>query len=131
MNRYGAMARRHWAQWLPGRYAAVSDPDSFFTTLGEDVARQVENLTEELAGDGRPGEGYLVRVGRLNASRTQAEEIILPERVLLAPEPAASQDPQEDDQPLAGGQRPLVVNRSSQLWAEVNAEQQERIHGPA
>jgi hypothetical protein len=43
MNRYGVIARRHWARWLPRQYAAISDPESFFTTLGEEVARQIDN----------------------------------------------------------------------------------------
>ena len=34
MNRYGLMAQRHWAQWLPARYAAIEDPGSFFSGLG-------------------------------------------------------------------------------------------------
>ena len=36
MNQYGEMARRHWAQWLPGRSAAIENPEAFFTGLGED-----------------------------------------------------------------------------------------------
>ena len=40
MNRYGVIAQRHWARWLPRQYAAISDPESFFTTLGEEVARR-------------------------------------------------------------------------------------------
>ena len=34
MNRYGQLARRHWERWLPGQYAAIQDPDGFFTALG-------------------------------------------------------------------------------------------------
>jgi hypothetical protein len=36
MNRYGVKAQRHWARWLPRQYATISDPESFFTTLGEE-----------------------------------------------------------------------------------------------
>ena len=39
-----------------------------------------------------PGEDYLARVGRLNALRKQAEEIVLAELILLPPEPGASED---------------------------------------
>ena len=39
-----------------------------------------------------PGEDYIARVGRLNALRKQAEEIVLAELVLLPPEPGASGD---------------------------------------
>jgi hypothetical protein len=37
MNRYGVKAQRHWARWLPRRYAAISASESFFTTLGQEV----------------------------------------------------------------------------------------------
>ena len=125
MNQYGAMARSHWARWLPQRYATINDPDSFFSTLGQETARQIDELTAELAGDDQPGEGYLAKAGRLTAARSQAEEIILPQQVLLAPEPGTSEDPEENDLPPAGTGRPTVIDRSHPLWAEVNAEQQE------
>ncbi len=51
MNRYGVIVQRHWARWLPEQYAAISDPESFFTTLGEEAARQIDDLTGELAGE--------------------------------------------------------------------------------
>ena len=125
MNRYGVMARSLWARWLPRRYATISDPDSFFSTLGLETARQVDELAAELAGDDQPGEGYLEKAGRLAAARSQAEQIILPQQVLLSPEPETSEDPEENDPATASGDRPLVVDRSHPLWAEVNAEQQE------
>ena len=129
MNRYGAMARRHWERWLPQQYAAISDLEGFFTTLGEDVARQIDELTDALADDDRPGEGYLAQVRRLTMARIVAEEIILPDRVLPDPEPGASDD--ENDEPSPDRERPTVVDRDRPSWAEVHAEQHERIHGPA
>ena len=125
MNQYGAMARSHWERWLPQRYATITDPDSFFLTLGLETARQIDELATELAGDDQPGEGYLAKAGRLTAARSQAEEIILPQQVLLPPEPATSENPQDNDQPPGITERPLIIDRSHPLWAEVNAEQQE------
>jgi hypothetical protein len=125
MNRYGAMARSHWARWLPQRYATITDPDSFFSALGQETARQIDELTTELAGDDQPGESYLAKAGRLTAARSQAEEIILPQQILLASEPQTSEDPQDNDLLTPSGERPLIVDRSHPLWAEVNAEQQE------
>jgi hypothetical protein len=129
VNRYGLMAQQHWAQWLPRRYAAISAPGSYFSTLGQEVAQQIEDLTAELAGDDQPGEEYLAKAGRLTAARSRAEEIVLPERVLLAPEPQTSQDPEDDSQPPASLTLPLVVDRSHPAWAQVNAEQTEREQG--
>lgn len=77
MNRYGVIAQRHWARWLPRQYAAISDPESFFTTLGEGVARQIDDLTDELVGEIRQSDSYLAHVGRLFAARAIAEELVL------------------------------------------------------
>jgi hypothetical protein len=96
MNRYGAMMQRHWQRWLPEPYAAISDQGTFFAVLGDLVAQQVDELADDLAGDDRPGEGYLAKVGRLSAARRQAEESILPELVLLAP--AGEEDDDQDDE---------------------------------
>ena len=129
MNRYGLMARKHWAQWLPQRYATISEPDSYFSTLGQEVETQIEELTLELAGDDQPGQEYLAKAGRLTAARSRAEEIVLPQRVLLAPEPQASEDPEDSSQPPPSLALPQVVGRSHPAWAEVNAEQTERQQG--
>jgi hypothetical protein len=128
MNRYGVIAQQHWARWLPRQYAAISDPDSFFTTLGEEVARQIDNLTDELVGEIRQNDTYLAHVGRLFAARAIAEELVLPQRVLPDPELAADDD-QEGARPR-GEERPMVVDRNHPSWAEVNAEQRERANDP-
>jgi len=128
MNRYGVIAQRHWARWLPRQYAAISDPESFFTTLGEEVARQIDDLTDELAGEIGQGDSYLARVGQLLAARAIAEELILPQRVLSEAELAADDD-QEDVKPECG-EWPVVVDRGHPSWAEVNAEQHERASDP-
>jgi hypothetical protein len=91
MNHYGAMARRHWARWLPRQYAMIEDPDSFFTGLGNEASDRIAELAGEFEGSPPPGEGYLERVGRLGQARRQAEEIVLHEMILLEPEPEASQ----------------------------------------
>jgi len=69
INRYGLKAQGHWARWLPRKYAGISDPESFFTTLGEEVARQINDLTGELVGEIRQSDSYLAHVGRLFAAR--------------------------------------------------------------
>ena len=132
MNHYGTMARRHWERWLPERYSSIQEPVSFFSALGEETARQTADLTLDLAGDDPPGEDYLVKVGRLNMARLQAEEIVLPERILLPPEPGAEQnhddqDPDDRSEPTPANQPgvPLIVDRGHPLWEQVNAEQED------
>lgn len=129
MNRYGSMAMRHWARWLPRQYAAISDPDAFFTTLGEEVARQIDELTDELMDEIGQSESYLAQVGRLFAARAIAEELVLLQRVLPDPELAADDD--QDHVKAERGERPMVVDRNHPSWAEVNAEQHERTGGDA
>ena len=104
MNRYGVLARQHWARWLPRQYAAIGDPDSFFTALGEEVTRQIDDLTDELAVEIGQGDSYLARVGRLVAARALAEELILLQRILPEAEQAADDehDQQEDMKPECG-----------------------------
>jgi hypothetical protein len=131
MNHYGVTAQRHWERWLPERYATIQNPDSFFSTLGEEAAKQIADLTLDLAGDDPPGEDYLVKVGRLNMARLQAEEIVLREQVLLTPEPGADPDPGDEDDhgPASHSGAPMIVDRSHPLWEQVNAEQEELARG--
>jgi len=128
VSKYAEMARSHWATWLPESYAAIQDRDSFFSAIGEEAARQVDELADQLAGDSQPGEGYLERAGRLTAARQQAEEIILPQRVLPPPESAQDQDQgQDDSQPATTAERPAAVSPGHPTWADVDAEQRERL----
>lgn len=99
MNRYGRMAQEHWRRWLPTRYRQIPDPNSFFTTLGQQVEERIVTLSTDIAEDDPPGEGYLDKVGRLNMARLQADEIVLAEQVLLPAEPQA--DPDEQDHQTA------------------------------
>ena len=87
MNQYGEMARRHWEQWLPERFAAIENPKAFFTALGEEAEQRITALAWELAGDDPPGEEYLDKAGRLGEARHRAEQIVLDEMILLPPEP--------------------------------------------
>ena len=85
-NQYGTRAKQHWQKHLPERFRQLEDPDSFFSTLGEEIAERVQTLAEELAGDDPPGESYLDKLGRLNMARRDAESEILREMALLEPE---------------------------------------------
>jgi len=96
MNHYGAIAQEHWARWLPGQYAAIEDPDSFFEDLGNRASDRITELADEIAGDMPPGEGYLERVARLGQARRAAEEMVLHDMILLEPEPGAEEDQEEE-----------------------------------
>jgi hypothetical protein len=91
MNRYGSRAQEYWQTYLPMRYAAIDDPVGYFTTLGEQMATQINTLSLSLAGDDPTGEGYLAKVGRLRMARLQAEEQVIRESLPVSDEDDAAQ----------------------------------------
>jgi hypothetical protein len=114
LNYYGELVRRQWRGCLPDVYQQIRDPGAFFAVLGEVIAQRIDELAGHLAGDDPPGEGYLAKVARLTAARDHAKGRVLGEYLLLPPD--------ED--------RPVVVDRGHPSWAEVDAEQRERLGDP-
>ena len=84
-----------------------SDPgereEAFFTELGEQAAVEIEELQMQLAGPDPVGEGYLEKVGRLNAARMQAEE-----KVLTRADPASARRTEEEDDSLPAADLPVL-----------------------
>ena len=64
--------RSLWPWFGPPRYAEIEDPDAFWAAIARQFVRQAGELADDLAGDDRPGEGYLAKAGRLTAARHQA-----------------------------------------------------------
>jgi hypothetical protein len=77
MNRYGQIALERMRRYQPEVLAGIEDPDSYFSSLGEDLERQITELAAAIAGPDRPGEDYLVKLARLREARITAESEIL------------------------------------------------------
>ncbi|WDF35157.1 TnpV protein (plasmid) [Arthrobacter agilis] len=106
MNKYGKFAQETWKMTAPSQYALISDPEEWFRKLGEEAMRQVGELQYQIAGPDPEGETYLEKVGRLNASRMQAEEIVRAE--MLTPETMETEgDETEEDE---------VDRRQREIW---------------
>jgi hypothetical protein len=90
MNKYGRQAQEAWKTASPTQYSKIQNPDEFFTKLGEQAQEQMDQLQVKIAGPDPKGEGYLEKVGRLNAARNQAEEIVRYE--LLSPPETEDED---------------------------------------
>ena len=123
MNTYGKFAQEAWKTTAPAEYALIPDPDQWFESLGEEAAQRVGELMMELAGPDRKGESYLEKVGRLNASKMQAEEIVRAE--MLTPDPSVQEEPEEEDEEESGVARRLRIvqqlNREDrEYWEEVD-----------
>lgn len=73
MNRYGHQLMQHWQSTRPTQLADLTDPDAFFSQMGEDMEQAIEDLARTLAGRPPPGETYLQRVQRLTMARFDAE----------------------------------------------------------
>lgn len=95
MNKYGRQAQEAWKTASPTQYSQIQNPEEFFTNLGEQAQEQVDELQIKLAGPDPQGEGYLEKVGRLNAARNQAEEIVRYE-LLSPPETEDEEDEYEN-----------------------------------
>ena len=123
MNTYGKFAQETWRTTAPTEYALIPDPDQWFEALGEEAAQRVGELMMELAGSDPVGESYLEKVGRLNAAKMQAEEIVRAE--MLTPDPAVQEEPEEEDEEESGVARRLRIvqqlNREDrEYWDEVD-----------
>jgi hypothetical protein len=88
-------------------YAEIEVPDACWAAIGRQFAWQAGELTDDLAGDDRPGEGYLAKAERLTATRYQAEEIIRHESGPLTSDD--EDDGDQDDEPASAGERPVVI----------------------
>ena len=122
MNTYGKFAQEAWRTTAPAEYALIPDPDQWFEQLGEEAAQRVGELMMELAGPDRKGETYLEKVGRLNASEMQAEEIVRAE--MLTPDPSVQEEPEEDEEESGVARMLQAIQESNredrEYWEEVN-----------
>ncbi len=97
MNEYGQFAMRTWRMLVPAVHAEIADPERFFRELGEQAANQVVDLTRQLQGPDLPNETYFQKVGRIQAAKMQAEEIVRND--LLTPSRELWQEEDEPDRP--------------------------------
>ena len=95
MNEYGQFAMRTWRMLVPAVYAEIADPERFFRELGEQAANQVVDLTRQLQGPDLPNETYFQKVGRIQAAKMQAEEIVRAD--LLMPDSSLWEEEDEDE----------------------------------
>lgn len=91
-SRNESVSPSRYETWLGDQLSLIpeSERDSFYSTLGDQIAEQVENLEMMLRGPDPVGESFMERLGRFNMAHLQAEEMALAE-MLPAPEQDAEQ----------------------------------------
>ncbi|WP_206492309.1 hypothetical protein [Rhodococcus sp. KRD162] len=94
MNTYGKFAQDTWKMLAPRQYELIVNPEEWFTDLGKEAENAVGDLSVKIAGQDLPEESYLEKVGRLNAAKTQAEEIVRVEMLT----PQAEELTEDEDQ---------------------------------
>ena len=117
MNTYGKFAQDTWKMLAPRQYELIVNPEEWFTNLGKEAENAVGDLSVKIAGQDVPGESYLEKVGRLNAAKTQAEEIVRVE--MLTPQ---VEDLTEEEE---GEQEPSEMSLHLQFVKEMRELQQQ------
>ena len=114
MNRYGQRLMDQWKRADPQRFAAIADPEAFFSQKGQELETEIQTLAAALAGPDRPGESYLEKTSRLSTARFNAESDLIREAMLPEPdedheEPLppewrslAWEDPEDEGSPAEG-----------------------------
>ena len=85
MNQYGAMAMKHWAEFLPLSFRDLADPQGFFTTLGHQVEEAIAQREQELRDQVTSTEDYLHLARAYSTCHLEAEQQILREMVYVEP----------------------------------------------
>ena len=86
MNRFGRMAMEHWRRHRPLAFSQIAAPQEFFTSLGEQVADQIDEISERLLADSQPMTDFMSEVARREQAQRTAEEMVLSELILLRDE---------------------------------------------
>ena len=124
MNHYGLRIRDYWARVNPESFQQVEDPEVFFGEMGETMLTQVDALVPQLMGPTPADETFLQRVGRENAVRKQAEEIVWDDLVFVRP----STTPEEDREEWASTGSPVALLVE---WADRVQDPETRQYEPS
>jgi hypothetical protein len=95
MDLYGIRALTHVATHCPHRFSLIADPVSFFSSLGEEIRAQVEEVEEALMGPLPPPEEPAETTGQWNMARLAAEGQVF-EELVYGPFPSEDEDEEED-----------------------------------
>lgn len=116
MNEYARFARNAWETLTPTRFEAMEDPSRFFSELGEQAQLRVDELTRQLQGPDVPREATFDKVGRIEAARMQAEEVVRKEL------PTPPEDLWEDEEEPMSAESQRWDTAMSEIEAERQAE---------
>ncbi len=127
---YGEMAAKHMQRWQPTAFASipVPDRDSYFLDLNEAVAEAIRQREHSLIPPTSLAlSDHQEYAAQMNMSHLMAEEAVLTEMVLLAPEPGLAGEGEEPETDSTGayldqGWRSPRLELSDAEWQARQAE---------
>ncbi|MFJ2629308.1 hypothetical protein ACIO6T_39615 [Streptomyces sp. NPDC087532] len=93
MTNYALEAQAYWRRWLPHTHANLTDPDSFYQQLGEDIQDRVVTVWDALIEIHLTPDitDHAKRAGLLQLLRREAEHAVMQALVQLPPEADTAQ----------------------------------------
>lgn len=80
MNEHGRHAMETMKQHDPQSFAQIADPETHFSTLGEEIQQAIWNLSEELTPT-RGSEPPMEYIGLANMAKLRAREMVYQEMI--------------------------------------------------
>lgn len=111
MNNYGQLMFDHYRQHRPSQLARIAEPNSYFTTVGEEIQTAVTQLRDEILGRPGPSENPEDYRRRSYQALRQAEELVLHE--ILSPEATAEMTVEDDPETLAYRARLAAIGKAT------------------
>lgn len=101
LNQFGKKALHNWRVLAPTALSQMDNPKDFFLKLGVQAQSQWADLWPRLVEPDLPGEDFFSKVGRIEAAKMSAAEVVT-EDLLLPPESERDVDEElEAADPLA------------------------------
>lgn len=79
MNEFGQMAMEHWQKYRPLEYAQMTDRETFFRELGEEIAQRIGDRAADLQQQVPPDLTFEKRLQWMGAAQVDAKYQVLAE----------------------------------------------------
>lgn len=99
MNQYGKMLQTQHRIARPSEHAQITDPERFFSEIGEQVQSEISEMRDRMLGSQQPGESLEDYRLRSYQALSAAAEIVLTDHYLTIPESDEDEDLTMDDDP--------------------------------
>lgn len=112
MNQYGRQARTWWQMYRPQAFAELTDPDKYFTDLGQQAETMVNTLSMDIEAKWKVNsrDDFWERLGLMNNARRSAEETVMDQLVYELPKEIDPIDDEDDD--------PNWISPAQEAWLE-------------